>query len=140
MLPASIYPSTFIRTGFAMWLQRLLISFLLAGLTLPALAFERPFPAGTKRGTMTPATYPHIVINDKTRTLSAGARIWNQRNTIDMPASLRGEDMIVHYTENQAGQIDRVWILTPEEIARPAPKPVATPKRSTESQSSGQND
>src|SRR3546814_16702808 len=76
-----------------MWLQRLLISFLFAGLALPAFAFERPFPAGTKRGTMTPATYPHIVINDKTRRLSAGARIWNQRNTIDMPASLRGADM-----------------------------------------------
>lgn len=123
-----------------MRLQRLLICFLFAVTTLPAFAFERPFPPGTKRGTMTPATYPKIVINDKTRTLSAGARIWNQRNTIDMPASLRGEDMVVHYTENQAGQIDRVWILTPEEIARPAPKPVATPKRSTESQSPDQNE
>lgn len=112
-----------------MWLERLLISCLLTVTTISAFAFERPFPPGTKRGTMTPAVYPKIVINDKTRTLSAGARIWSQRNTIDMPASIRGEDIVVHYTENQAGQIDRVWILTPEEIARPAPKPVPVIKR-----------
>tara|TARA_R110001599_G_scaffold353676_1_gene595135 strand:- start:175045 stop:175416 length:372 start_codon:yes stop_codon:yes gene_type:complete len=122
-----------------MWIKRLLLSCVLAMTTLTALAFERPFPPGTKRGTMTPAAYPNIVINDKNRTLSPGARIWNQRNTIDMPASIRGEDMVVHYTENQAGQIDRVWILTAQEIARPAPKPIPVIKRNVESPSFDSN-
>lgn len=123
-----------------MWLRRLLVSFLLTVTTLTAFAFERPFPTGAKRGTMTPAVYPQIVINEKTRTLSPGARIWNQRNTIDMPSSIRGEDMVVHYTENQAGQIDRVWILTAQEIARPAPKPVPAIKRHVESPPFDSND
>lgn len=123
-----------------MRLKRLLISCLLTVTTLTAFAFERPFPPGTKRGTMTPAVYPHIMINEKMRTLSAGGRIWNKRNTIDMPASIRGESIVVHYTENQANQIDRVWILTPEEIARPAPKPIPAIKRNVESSSSDFND
>ncbi|WP_245549131.1 hypothetical protein [Noviherbaspirillum massiliense] len=91
---------------------------------LPALAFERPFPAGAKRGKMTPAMYPSIIMDGKTRRLSAGARIWNQNNTIDMPASLRGNNLVVNYTENAQGEIDRVWILSPEEARKPAPKPV----------------
>ena len=102
----------------------LLISCALALATLSAHAFERPFPPKTKRGVMTPAIYPAVIINDKTRTLSAGARIWNQDNTIEMPASLRGSRFIVHYTEDPGGDIDRIWILTTDEIAQPAPKPL----------------
>lgn len=64
---------------------------------------------------MTPAPYPEIVIEGKMRYLSAGARIWNEDNLIQMPASLRGSNLVVNYTENDQGEIDRVWILTTEE-------------------------
>jgi hypothetical protein len=104
-----------------MWAQRFLISFLLAVVTLSAQAFERPFPQIAKRGVMSPAPYPAIVIDGKQRTLSAGARIWNQDNMIEMPAALRGSGFAVNYTENDQGEIDRVWILTTEEMRRPAP-------------------
>lgn len=100
----------------------LLIAFLSAVMTLPALAFERPFPPDVKRGKMTPAAYPSIVIDGKTRSLSAGARIWSQDNRIEMPASLRGSDFTVNYTENGQGDIDRVWVLTQEEASRPPAK------------------
>lgn len=103
----------------------LLISVVLAATTLSAQAFERPFPPGVKRGEMTPAVAPAIIINDKTRTLTAGARIWNQNNTIDMPAALRGSKLIVNYTEIDSGEIDRVWILTADEARQALPKPVA---------------
>ncbi|RBA23272.1 hypothetical protein [Herminiimonas fonticola] len=102
----------------------LLISVAFAVTSFSAQAFERPFPAGAKRGVMTPAVAPAIIINDKTRTLTAGARIWNQNNTIDMPAALRGSKLPVNYTEIASGEIDRVWILTEEEAKQAPPKPV----------------
>lgn len=67
---------------------------------------------------MTPGYYPELTIDGKARHLSAGARIWNQNNTIDMPTALRGTDLVVNYTENSAGDIDNVWILTTDEAKK----------------------
>ncbi|MGI4847725.1 MAG: hypothetical protein ACRYGK_06270 [Janthinobacterium lividum] len=95
-----------------------------------AAAFDRMFPPNTKRGTLSTEAYPVISINGKERQLSAGAWIRNENNTIDMPASLAGRRMVVNYTENGMGQIDRVWILTSSEasIALPDPlKPAEVP-------------
>ena len=102
-----------------MRLRPFLIAFLFALAALPALAFERPFPEDTLRGTMSPRAFPEIIINGQLRHLAPGARIWNQDNLIQLPASLRGSDMIVNYTENPQGEIDRVWILSAEEALRP---------------------
>jgi hypothetical protein len=84
----------------------------------PASAFERPFPPNIKRGTMKPDLFPTIVIDGKPRILTAGARIWNTDNMIEMPASLPSQYMVVNYTENDESQIDRVWILNSEEASR----------------------
>jgi hypothetical protein len=105
-----------------MWIRRFPLLVLLAGITLSAAAFERPFPQHAKRGMMTPATYPAIMIDGKNRHLTPGSRIWNQDNLIEMPAALRGSDLAVNYTEDIQGDIDRVWILTKEEASRPAAK------------------
>ncbi len=105
----------------------LLISCALAFASLSVHAFERPFPADVKRGLMTPAHHPVVVVNEKTRTLSAGARIWNQDNMIEMPASLRGSQFAVNYTEDSNGDIDRIWILTADEAKQTPPKPVPLP-------------
>jgi hypothetical protein len=105
-----------------MWSRRFLILLLSVAATLPASAFDRPFPPSAKRGTMTPAQHPSIVIDGKNRNLSPGARIWNQDNLIEMPASLRGNALVVNYTENEQGDIDRVWILTQEEASRSSAK------------------
>lgn len=95
-----------------------------AVLALPAMAFERPFPAPTKRGQMSPGAYPEIIIDGKMRRLSPGSRIWNQNNLIEMPAAVRGSDLVVNYTENFQGEIDRVWILTPEEAGQPVARQI----------------
>lgn len=108
-----------------MWTQRFLIGCAFAVAAMSAQAFDRPFPPTVKRGVMTPAVSPAIIINDKTRTLTAGARIWNQDNMIEMPAALRGSKFAVNYTEIESGEIDRVWILTADEAKRPLPKPLA---------------
>jgi hypothetical protein len=105
-----------------MWSRGFLIALLLAALTFPAFAVERPFPPGVKRGTMSPAPYPAVVIDGRVRNLSTAARIWNQDNLIEMPASLRGTEFVVNYTENEQGDIDRVWILSGDEANRPLPK------------------
>ncbi|TFW09323.1 hypothetical protein E4K72_06595 [Oxalobacteraceae bacterium OM1] len=86
---------------------------------MSGLAAARPFPASAKRGTMSPAPYPAIVIDGKSRHLVPGARIWNSENLIEMPAALRGSDFKINYTETEQGDIDRVWILTPEEAKEP---------------------
>jgi hypothetical protein len=117
-------PSPFLN-GIAMWIQRLLISCLFAAVMLPAHAFERPFPKNARRGAMEMGAYPVVVINDKPRRLSAGARIWNRKNMIQVPASLGTQEMTVNYTEDSQHNIDRVWILTDEEAKQPPPK--ATP-------------
>jgi hypothetical protein len=108
-----------------MWIHRLLLSCLLAAVAMSAFAFERPFPKNVKRGIMEMGAYPTVVINDKARRLSAGARIWNRKNFIQMPASLANQEWAINYTEDHHGNIDRIWILTEDEAQRPLPK--ATP-------------
>lgn len=108
-----------------MWIQRFLTGFALVAVTLSAQAFDRPFPQNAKRGDLEMSNYPQVLINDKVRNLSAGARIWNQQNLIQMPASLQGNTFIVNYTEDLEKRIDRIWILTAEEAKLPPPK--ATP-------------
>lgn len=90
-------------------------------LSFTAYAFERPFPQNAKRGTLSVKDYPSIEMNGKERRLSVGAWIKNANNTIDMPITLRGREFTVNYTENMQGEIDRVWILSPEEAKKPAP-------------------
>jgi hypothetical protein len=102
-----------------MWKRRSLALLLI--LPLLALADSRPFPPNAKRGKMTPAWHPSIVIDGKTRTLSPAARIFNQDNMIEMPASLRGENFVVNYQEDSDGQILNVWILTKEEASQRLP-------------------
>jgi hypothetical protein len=105
-----------------MWSRGFLIVFLSTVVAFPVFAFDRSFPPGAKRGTMSPAPYPAVVIDGKTRTLSMAARIWNQDNLIEVPASLRGNDFAVNYTENEQGDIDRIWILRRDEAGRTPPQ------------------
>lgn len=102
-----------------MWTRRFLISFFLAVSVLSAHAFDRPVSPLAKRGTMSPAIYPAIVINGKMRNLAVSARIWNEDNLIEQPAYLRATEVVVNYTENQDGDIDRIWILSKDEASRP---------------------
>lgn len=88
---------------------------------LTAQAMERMFPDTARRGLLSTVDYPTIRIDGEVRRLSPGAWIRNQANTVDVPASLRGQEFIVNYTRNPQGDIDRVWILTPQEASKPAP-------------------
>jgi len=92
-----------------------------ACLALSAWAAERTFPANAQRGKMTPGYFPEVGIDGATRRLSPAARIFNQDNLIEMPAALRGSDIVVNYTVDGEGRIDRIWILTAGEAAQKLP-------------------
>ena len=96
---------------------------LAAFISLPALADPqpRPFPSTAKRGKMTAGYAPDIYIDGKLRQLSPAARIVGEENMTITPGSLREKDVVVNYTEDMNGFIDRVWILTREEARQRAP-------------------
>lgn len=98
-----------------------LLLLLAAAMALPAFAFERPFPPNILRGKFTPGYFPDITLDGKPRQLSPAARIFNQDNRIEMPAALRGKDIVVNYTVDGMGYIDRIWILTADEAAQKVP-------------------
>ncbi len=105
-----------------------LLAMPLASLSLLAHASsERLFPVNVKRGTMVPRDPPDLIINGKPRFLAAGARIRDANNHFQHLSSLHDEQYIVNYTENHYGDINQIWILSPEEILTPNPNANATP-------------
>lgn len=102
--------------------MRRLSALLLSAVALaPAWAIDRPFPANILRGKFTPGYFPDITLDGKARQLSPAARVFNQDNRIEMPAALRGKDLVVNYTQDAMGNIDRIWILTEDEAAQKVP-------------------
>lgn len=88
---------------------------------LPALASEpRPFPPNAKRGKMAFGYAPDIAVDGKPRQLSPAARIFSDENLTVVPSALADATFIVNYTEDLNGNINLVWILTPEEARLPA--------------------
>ncbi len=112
-------------------------AFFLLGMTTlsnaGAQALERPFPQHAKRGVMVVGSYPQVSLNGSQRRLSAGGWIRNVRNTVDLPVTLQGQELTVNYTENQQGEIDRAWILSPQEASQ---RPPSTERQSGASFSS----
>lgn len=102
----------------------LLVCLLLWGASaLAQMTTERQFPPGTKRGVLDMSRYPDIRLDGKARYLSPGARIFNNENLLVLPSTLDAPKIIVNYTENTMGDIDKVWILTTAEMPKVLPKP-----------------
>ncbi len=79
---------------------------------------QRPFPPTALRGTLVVGQTPEIAVNGRPARLAPGARIRNPGNTVELPASLMGQRLAVHYTVDTDGNVRDVWILSPEELAR----------------------
>lgn len=101
-----------------MSIRRFLIGLLLAFVTLSALAAPRHFPAYAKRGILSASIFPQVMIDGQAQTLAPGAKIMSQQNTIVLPSSLMSNSYKVNYTIDRQGFIDKVWILTNEELAQ----------------------
>jgi hypothetical protein len=101
-----------------MWIRRFVCGLLLAIATCSVLAVPRNFPTTAMRGVLTATMYPQVTINGQVLTLSPGAKIISQQNTIVMHSTLTNGNYVVNYTLDRFGMIDKVWILTPEEQAQ----------------------
>jgi hypothetical protein len=103
-------------------LRRLAASFLLCGLLAcgasAVFAQLRTVPQDAVRGTMRHIQDTIVEIDGERAQLSAGAQIRGVSNTIVLPTALP-PDSLVKYQRNEAGQVHRVWILTPQEAAQP---------------------
>jgi hypothetical protein len=102
----------------------MLLALLLCSLVVPAAAVAqvRQIPDFAKRGNIVHIQGTIVEIDGQLMRLSAGAQARSRDNLIIVPMSLpRGA--LVKYTLDGAGQIHRVWVLTPEEAAAPDKEP-----------------
>jgi hypothetical protein len=88
-----------------------------------SVAQERPIPDTAKRGVVRHVAGMTVSIDGSAKPLSPAASIRDQRNFIVVPTALPAEGTMSRYTVDVDGQVLRVWLLTPEEIARPEKQP-----------------
>jgi len=101
-----------------------LIALLICFSLLPAAAMAqlRRIPDTAKRGSIVHVQGTIVEIDGKRMLLAAGAQIRNRDNLIIVPTSLP-PGALAKYTLDGAGQIHRVWLLTPQEASAPDKKP-----------------
>ena len=80
----------------------------------------RMIPVDAPKAEMYPPQGGFVLLDGTTMPMAVGAQIRDQTNRIVMPASL-SEKHLVRFKIDPAGQVSRVWILTPEERELPAP-------------------
>jgi hypothetical protein len=75
----------------------------------------RSLPQRSLRGELVVVAAPEVRVNGKSTRLSAGSRIRNEGNMIVMATTLTNQRFVVNYTLDFAGQVQDVWILSPNE-------------------------
>ena len=94
-----------------------------AALAGAAFAQLRSIPDDAKRGQIRHVREMVVEIDGTQARLTPGAQIRNIDNRIILPSALPPEPQLVKYQVDPAGMVHRVWILTPEEAAKPDKKP-----------------
>jgi hypothetical protein len=91
---------------------------------VPVLAQTRPspIPQDSRRGYIRHVQEMAVIVDDKAMQLAAGAIIRDQQNLIIVPVTIPREGAWAAYNLDRDGQIFRVWLLTPDELARPRPE------------------
>ena len=84
----------------------------------------RQFPADARFGEFEIVRYPDATIDGQALRLAAGAQIRDTRNMIVLPASMSGRHLAL-YRLDPTGQLSRVWLLTPDEVAAAKARPSA---------------
>ena len=105
-------------------MRRKLLVLLICTLVVPAAAMAqvRQIPDSARRGSIVHIQGAIVEVDGQQMRLSAGAQIRSRDNLFIVPMSLP-HGALVKYTLDGAGQIHRVWVLTPEEAAAPDKKP-----------------
>ncbi len=100
---------------------RVLAALALALAVVSVHAQLRAIPQDAKRGEIRHLQEMDVAIDGKAVRLAAGAQIRDESNRIVLPAALPAGAK-VKYTLDPAGQVHRIWILTPQEAAAPDPR------------------
>jgi hypothetical protein len=93
--------------------------------TAPVIAQTRsaPIPEDARRGYIRHDKEMAVTVGGKPMQLAAGAIIRDRRNLIIVPMSIPREGAWADIKLDRNGRIFRVWLLTPEELARPRKRP-----------------
>jgi len=78
-----------------------------------------PIPEESRRGVIRHVKQMAVAVDDKVVQLAAGAQIRNQQNLIIVPTAIPPNGAWADYVVNADGEVLRVWLLTPAEVARP---------------------
>ena len=97
-----------------------MISLLLASVFIllpqPALSQQvRNFPVDSKLGNLTAVSFPVFTINGQKFQMSAGGQIRGVDNLIILP-NMANYSGLIRYQLDIAGNVHRVWFLTPDEV------------------------
>jgi hypothetical protein len=94
----------------------LLLTSLLMLLAQPVLSQQvRNFPVDSKLGHLTAVSFPIFTINGVQVPMGAGGQIRGVDNLIILPSTANYNGLI-RYQLDIAGNLHRVWILTPDEV------------------------
>ena len=80
---------------------------------------QRLFPQKVQRGKITFVNTREVMLNDRPERLAPGVVVRNERNTVALTGSLRGNSFTVNYLRDPMGLVREVWILSPAEAERP---------------------
>jgi hypothetical protein len=64
---------------------------------------------------------PEVRLNGKPDRLAPGARIRGMNNLLVLSGSVIGQNLLVNYVRNPTGELQDIWILTPDEAALKLP-------------------
>ncbi|HXZ54480.1 MAG TPA: hypothetical protein VEH03_03365 [Burkholderiales bacterium] len=80
-----------------------------------------PIPVDSHRGVIRHIGEMAVAIDDRPTLLAAGAQIRDQQNLIIVPTAIPQGGAWADYVVNGEGQVFRVWLLSPAELAVPKP-------------------
>jgi hypothetical protein len=103
-------------------LQSLMLTMLLVCFASVAVAEGREFPAQAKRGKLSITALADLVIDGKLRSTTPATRIYSEDGMTITSSALDAVNAPVNYTENEIGEIEKIWLLTALEARQPMPK------------------
>ena len=98
-----------------------LLPVLLWAVSVLAQTRSSPIPQDSRRGYIRHVQEMAVTVDDKAMQLAAGAIIRDRQNLIIVPVTIPRAGAWAAYNLDRDGQIFRVWLLTPDELARPRP-------------------
>ncbi len=106
-----------------------LLAILLMLLSQPALSQQvRNFPVDSKLGNLTAVAFPVFTINSVQYQMGAGGQIRGTDNMIILPSTANYKGY-VRFQLDIMGNLNRVWILTPDEVKAAEQEGQKIPKR-----------